>query len=430
MSTSNTLQSTLPHAAILLEQAIANANRIDSRLHAFCYRPATYAVIDDNVDRSVGNMLVGVPVAIKDLIDTADMPTTYGSKVFAGHQPQQDAWIVNKLRAAGAVIFGKTVTTEFAWRDPGATVNPWNPAHTPGGSSSGSAAAVGAGIVDIALGTQTVGSVIRPSSYCGVIGYKPTYGLIPTTGVHALAPSLDHLGFITSSVYWAAVCHAILVQGRAFDASSFDARGMKPHKIGIYRSSQWAQVDTDVQQNFDAVVCRLGACGVICEDVDLGIDMIEINRLTSDILAYEGHVSIAADIKGKEALVGTYMRELVAYGATIDDARYQVLLNQLHVLRAKRDDAFRDLDAIITITSPTTALEGLQKTGDASFCAPATLLGLPAVTIPSGFSNALLPFGVQVIGRGNSDLETLMISQWFSTMLPTLKAPIVLPATA
>jgi Asp-tRNA(Asn)/Glu-tRNA(Gln) amidotransferase A subunit family amidase len=408
--------------AITLDQAITNAERIDGALHAFNYRPTTYKATVHS-----GGALAGVPIAVKDLIDTADMPTTYGSKVFEGHQPAQDAWIVSKLRAAGAVIFGKTVTTEFAWRDPGATVNPWNPAHSPGGSSSGSAAAVGAGIVNIGLGTQTVGSIIRPASYCGVVGYKPTFGLIPTTGVHQLAASLDHLGFITSSVYWAAICHAIVVQGTDFDAARFNLQGLRPRKVGVYRSSQWAQVDTAVQQNFDAVLARLAAFGVACVEVDFESDIRDLNALTSDILAYEAHAAIAPDIAGKEALVGDYTRELMARGAAIDATRYAALLTELAQLRARRDALFNEVDVILSITSPTTALKGLQKTGDASFCAPATLLGLPAVTVPSGFSNDLLPFGVQLIGAGNKDWDMLLTAQWLSTILPALSAPSLLP---
>src|SRR5450830_1513474 len=353
----------LPHPeaanAISLTQAIAAAERLDAQLHAFIYRPSA-----DNY-RPHGNTgkpsaLTGVPVAVKDLIDTADMPTAYGSAVFKGNQPGKDAWIVTRLREAGAMIFGKTVTTEFAWRDPGATVNPWNNAHSPGGSSSGSAAAVGAGIVDIALGTQTVGSVIRPASYCGAVGYKPTYGLIPTDGVHALAPTLDHLGFITCSFYWAAVCHALIVRAGAVaapaSAAAF-AAGIKPHKIGVYRSSQWARVDPDVQQNFDAVVRRLEASGVECVDLTLGPDIRALNALVADLLAYEARAAIHDDIKSSEALAGPYTRELVQRGAGISADTYQDLLQQVATLRAGRDALLQDVDAIITITSPTTALK-------------------------------------------------------------------------
>jgi Asp-tRNA(Asn)/Glu-tRNA(Gln) amidotransferase A subunit family amidase len=423
------MQASTAEAPSALGLAIAAADRVEGTLKAFVHRPPSYAVAA--TDGKTGP-LAGVPVAVKDLIDTVDMPTTYGSKIFLTHQPQKDAWIVSKLRAAGAIIFGKTVTTEFAWRDAGPTVNPWNPAHSPGGSSSGSAAAVGAGIVPIALGTQTVGSVIRPASYCGAVGYKPTFGLIPTDGVHDLAPSLDHLGFITSSFYWAAVCHAVIVRdGAVAPPASADAfaAGVKPRKLGVYRSSQWAQVDTDVQQNFDAVVRRLEALGVECVDAGLGLDIRALNALTLDILAYEARIAIHDDIKENAALAGPYTRELVERGKTISAAEYQVLLDQLTALRAGRDVLLNGLDAIMTITSPTTALKGLEKTGDASFCAPATLLGLPAVTVPSGFSADFLPYGVQLIGRSNEDLALLNAGQWLSTVLPSLKPASLTPAS-
>lgn len=408
--------------ALSLPIAIAKAELIDDRLKAFIYRPAAAEYEKSNPVAKSGP-LAGVPVAVKDLIDTMDMPTAYGSRIFQGHRPQKDAWIVDKLREAGAVIFGKTVTTEFAWRDPGATVNPWNTAHSPGGSSSGSAAAVGAGIVDIALGTQTVGSVIRPASYCGAVGYKPTYGLIPTDGVHPLSQTLDHLGFITSSVYWAVVCEAVIARSVAFDPAAFDSNGIRPRKIGIYRSSQWAHVDADVQQNFDATVRRIASVGVECVDVDFELDLLQLNSLTNDILAFEARKNIASDIEGRESLAGSFTRELMERGASVSSEHYQAQLAKLEKLRANRDAIFKDLDAVISITSPTTALKGLAKTGDASFCTPATLLGLPAATVPSGFSTEFLPFGVQVIGPAHSDLTTLMIGQWISTTLPAIKAP-------
>ncbi|WDZ94519.1 amidase [Herbaspirillum sp. WKF16] len=399
-----------------LAAAIAAAERIDGLLKSFVFRPAAYAAPVDAT-----GPLAGIPVAVKDLIDTADMPTAYGSKVFEGRQPGKDAWIVAKLRAAGAVIFGKTVTTEFAWRDPGATVNPWNTAHTPGGSSSGSAAAVGAGIVDIALGTQTVGSIIRPAAYCGACGYKPTYGLIPTEGTHELAGSLDHLGFITSSVYWAAVAHAVIARdGKVAPPASPNAfaAGVKPRKLGVYRSSKWPGVQAEVQRNFDGAVRRLEAHGVQCVPVELGADIAELHTLINGILAYEARAAIAGEIAGRESLAGQNIRELIAIGAGISQAQHLEMLARLAALRGARDQAFGDLDAIVTITSPTTALPGLEKTGDAIFCTPATLLGLPAVTVPSGFSDDFLPFGLQLIGRGDQDQALLDTAQWVSTILP------------
>src|ERR1700675_3310940 len=170
------------YASACLEETKA----VEPRLKAFEYLP-------QNAARRPGP-LSGIPVAIKDIIATSDMPTTNGSPIYRDHIPAADAWVVERLRSLGATIFGKTVSTEFAWRQPGPTVNPWNPAHTPGGSSSGSAAAVAAGIVPLALGTQTLGSVIRPAAVNGVVGLKPSFGAMPRTGVHPLSPSLDHVG--------------------------------------------------------------------------------------------------------------------------------------------------------------------------------------------------------------------------------------------
>src|SRR6202012_4123318 len=171
---------------------LEKTRRVEPILKAFEYLPT------DVVRRS--GPLSGIPIAIKDIIATSDMPTTNGSPIYRDHIPAKDAWVVERLRNPGATIFGKTVSTEFAWRHPGPTVNPWNSAHTPGGSSSGSAAAVAAGIVPLALGTQTLGSVIRPAAFNGVVGLKPSFGAIPRTGVHPLSPSLDHVGFFARRV--------------------------------------------------------------------------------------------------------------------------------------------------------------------------------------------------------------------------------------
>ena len=176
------------YAAVCLEKT----RDVEPALKAFEYLPR-------DTSRRPGP-LSGIPVAIKDIIATADMPTTNGSPVYRDVVPTVDAWVVERLRNLGATIFGKTVSTEFAWRHPGPTVNPWNPKHTPGGSSSGSAAAVAAGLVPLALGTQTLGSVVRPAAFNGVVGFKPSFGAIPRTGVHPLSPSLDHVGFFARRV--------------------------------------------------------------------------------------------------------------------------------------------------------------------------------------------------------------------------------------
>ncbi|RWT15817.1 amidase [Raoultella planticola] len=420
--------NTIPLKTMLgsrLSAAIMAADSKDNVLKSFVYRPADY---ESQLALNIIGPLSGVPIAVKDLIDTADMPTTYGSRIFKGHQPITDAWIVAKLREAGAIIFGKTVTTEFAWRDAGPTVNPWNTAHSPGGSSSGSAAAVAAGIVDIALGTQTVGSIIRPASYCGTYGYKPTFGRIPTDGVHDLSVSLDHLGFIVSELYWAAVCHAVIVQEDNLAVpSSLEvfAAGCKPNRLGVYRSSQWPYVQSDVQQNFEGVIRRLEKQGVECIPIDFTQDLLTLNSLTNKILAYEANMAIDEEVNGREEMAGSYTRKLLEFGKTISRKEYSTLLDQLNDLRAERDTTFASVDAIVTITSPTTALKGLEKTGDASFCMPATVLGLPAVSVPSGFSDEFLPYGLQIIGPANEDLSLINTAQWISTILPTLSPPAI-----
>ncbi len=417
------LDETSPSSATTrLESAIAAADRLDGRLKAFTYRPSSYSN-----NTAVGETaLSGVPVAVKDLIDTADMPTAYGSKIFAGHQPKKDAWIVQRLREVGATIFGKTVTTEFAWRDPGLTVNPWNAAYSPGGSSSGSAAAVGAGIVDIAVGTQTVGSIIRPASFCGVVGYKPTYGLIPKEGTRFFSPTLDHLGFITSNCYWAAVAHQLIVKG---DTASNNLekidfhRARKPKKLGIYRSSLWSHVSDDVKGNFDAVVRLLEANGIQCVDINLSLDIKEIITATNKIMAYEMKQNLYPDIKGELEKAGPWTRELAKEGEKVSKADYDDLRTLTANMRMERDRPLDGLDAIISITSPTSAPIGLARTGDAAFCAPWTFLGLPALTIPSGLSSTLLPLGIQLIGRGDEDLQLIMLGQWLSGILPRLTCP-------
>src|ERR1700720_49121 len=224
--------------------------------------------------------LSGIPVGIKDIIATADMPTTNGSPVYKDCIPGADAWVVERLRNLGATIFGKTVSTEFAWRHPGPTVNPWNPKHTPGGSSSGSAAAVAAGVVPLALGTQTLGSVIRPAAFNGVVGLKPSFGAIPRSGVHPLSPSLDHVGFFARRVDDVAFALSLLAassdsdrHGRPLPGFHVDAyQGVQPletPRLGIVRFEKWSKVEPEQQKIFEAAVATLRNAGAILEELEL-----------------------------------------------------------------------------------------------------------------------------------------------------------------
>ena len=244
------------YAAECLEKTKA----VEPRLKAFEYLPT-------DVKRRP-SPLSGIAVAIKDIIATSDMPATNGSAVYRDHVPERDAWVVERLRNLGATIFGKTVTTEFAWRHPGPTVNPWNTAHTPGGSSSGSAAAVAAGLAPLALGTQTLGSVIRPAAFNGIVGLKPSYGAVPRVGVHPLSPSLDHVGFFARRVDDVALALSLLegtsdgdVHGRALPAFQIDptqgVAALARPRIGIVRFAKFSRAEAQQQNVLDAAIEKL-----------------------------------------------------------------------------------------------------------------------------------------------------------------------------
>src|SRR6201996_6805659 len=253
-------------------ERLAKAKAVEPRLKAFEYLPA-------DVSRRPGP-LSGIPVAIKDIIATSDMPTTNGSPIYRDQIPARDAWVVERLRSLGATIFGKTVSTEFAWRHPGPTTNPWNSAHTPGGSSSGSAAAVAAGIVPPALGTQTLGSVIRPAAFNGVIGLKPSFGAIPRSGVHPLSPSLDHVGFFARRVDDVALALSLLTassdldpHGRPLPGFQVDVhQGVPPlekPRLAIVRFEKWPKAEPEQQKIFEAAIAKLRDAGAAVEDLEL-----------------------------------------------------------------------------------------------------------------------------------------------------------------
>lgn len=399
-----------------LDEAMARTEALTS-LHAFTHRPQSY------IEPDASAPLAGLPVGVKDLIDTADMPTCYGSPIWQGHRPRADAPVVAQLRALGALVFGKTVTTEFAWRQPGPTVNPWRQGHTPGGSSSGSAAAVAAGIVPLALGTQTVGSVIRPAAYCGVVGYKPSYGTISREGVHALASSLDHIGFFARHVEVAALAHALLVAQRVEvvdNASAWHAWFAPlaaPPRMGIVRTPFDVRLHDTQKVNFDAALMQLRTAGAEIVEIEFDADFEEIVDALQVILRVEARRALSRELDGHREQLSQPMRTLVDEGAAIPEVRYQAALALQAQLRARSADLLAGCDVLVSAPATGDAPQGLDDTGDPIFCAPWSLLGMPAVTVPSGWTDACLPLGFQVIGAFGEDLAMLRVAAWVEQAL-------------
>jgi Asp-tRNA(Asn)/Glu-tRNA(Gln) amidotransferase A subunit family amidase len=371
--------------------------------------------------------LSGIPVAIKDIIATSDMPTTNGSPIYRDHIPARDAWVVERLRNLGATIFGKTVSTEFAWRHPGPTTNPWNSKHTPGGSSSGSAAVVAAGIVPLAIGTQTLGSVIRPAAFNGVVGLKPSFGAIPRTGVHHLAPSLDHVGFFARRVDDVAFALSLMAatsdldpHGRPLPRFQINAdRGVEPlqrPRLRVVRFEQWSRAEAEQRGVFEQAVARLREAGATIEErewSELDSNFSAINTILS---------SEAADIfndlvERYPDRTSDFLKKAVQAGKEHSAFAYLRAKSTQEKLRAALPAELSGFDAILTVPAFGEAPEGLGYTGDASYCAPFTLLGAPAVTLPAGFGRRGLPLGIQVVGSYRQDLHVLRVAKWIEGAL-------------
>src|SRR6201992_429167 len=388
-------------ADVYATACLEKTRRVEPILKAFEYLPT------DVVRRS--GPLSGIPIAIKDIIATSDMPTTNGSPIYRDHVPAHDAWVVERLRNLGATIFGKTVSTEFAWRQPGPTVNPWNREHTPGGSSSGSAASVAAGIVPLALGSQTLGSVVRPAAFNGVVGFRPSFGAIPRIGVHHLSPSLDHIGFFTRRVDGAAFALSQLAgvsdldrHGQPLPHFNVDIdQGLSPWpkpRLAIVRFSKWEKAEPEQRQVFDAAIAKLREGGAVTDEVEFAeLDRTNWNAINI-ILASEG-AAIFADLVARfPDRSSDHLKSLVATGKAHSATDYLAA----RALQDKLRDAFtREMsgyDAVLTLPAFGEAPRGLSYTGDAEYCAPWTLLGVPALSLPAGFGKNGLPLGVQVVG--------------------------------
>lgn len=354
--------------------------------------------------------LHGVPFGVKDIIDTAGIPTEYGSPIFAGHVPERDAPCVARMRDAGAVLLGKTVTTEFATFHPGKTANPHDPAHTPGGSSSGSGAAVGDNMAPLAFGSQTAGSLIRPAAFCGVCGLKPTHGTIDISGVFELEAALDTLGYMARSVDDLAAYYAI-VRGAA-PRPLEDGIGRAP-RIGVCRTFHWDQAQPETVQALDDAARKLTELGAAVGDMTLPGDFSTIVE-THRIILNVGLTRSLGDLYRDDGdRLSERLRAMIEAGMEVPPDRYESAKAHADSCRAASDAAFGDWDVLLAPSAPGEAPRGLEATGDPIFQIPWTLLHVPCVTIPTATGPDGLPVGVQLIGRHGDDDTVLRIAKWF-----------------
>jgi Asp-tRNA(Asn)/Glu-tRNA(Gln) amidotransferase A subunit family amidase len=353
--------------------------------------------------------LHGVPIAVKDLIDTADMPTGYGSAIYAGHHPAADAACVALARAAGAIVLGKTVTTEFACFTPGKTANPRHPAHTPGGSSSGSAAAVADSMAPLAFGTQTAGSVIRPAAFCGIVGYKPSFGTIPRAGVKMLCDSLDTVGTMARNVADAAF-FAGVVAGRPElrDLAFPSALQGAPPRFGLYRTPMWGEAEHATVRALDHARAALERAGARVTNIPYPPEHEHLTEAQQSIMGFELVRSLAYERVWHSAELSPPLAQLLDAGLTVGAPEYDAALARTAAARVRLDGVFGDCDALLTPAAPGEAPQGLGYTGNPVFNRMWTLLGVPCITVPALWGGeSLLPTGIQLVGRIGDDTRLI-----------------------
>jgi Asp-tRNA(Asn)/Glu-tRNA(Gln) amidotransferase A subunit family amidase len=364
--------------------------------------------------------LHGIPVGVKDIFDTADMPTEDGTVLHAGRTPACDATAVARLREAGAVILGKTVTTELAVYAPGKTRNPHDPERTPGGSSSGSAAAVAADMVPLAIGSQTNGSVIRPASYCGVFGYKPTHGLISRYRVLSQSRRLDHVGVFARSLGDVALLAEQMIGHDAHDPDTRPrarprllevAREEPPvePRFAFVKGRLWDEADSDLREAFAELVEHLGDRVEEVVPTSQFDDAIEHHRV---IMEADLARSFSREYERGRDQLSAVLREMIERGQQYRAVDYNAAVGQINVLNAELDEVFAEYDALITPATMGEAPTGLESTGSPGFCTTWTLCGVPSVTAPLLQGANGLPIGVQLVGARHDDARLLRSVNW------------------
>jgi len=416
-------------SAQLVEACLARVRETDTQVQAWAFLDPDHALAQaratDDLKRQglpIGP-LHGVPVGVKDIFDTADMPTEYGSVLYAGRTPSRDAAAVAMLRAAGAVIIGKTVTTEFATQAPGKTRNPHDPERTPGGSSSGSAAAVAAGMVPLAIGSQTNGSVIRPAAFCGVLGFKPTHGLIPRHGMFMLSRTLDQVGVFARTVHDLALLAGQLV---GYDERDPDTRPRAripfaevaaeepplPPMFAFVKTPHWERADEETKEAFGELIEHLGDR---VEEVELFPSAAEAWQWHETIMEAEMAANLEREWKEGRDRLSDSLRAQLERGREVRAVDYQRAVARIRPIHESFVELFEQrYDAILTPAAPGTAPKDLASTGDPSFCTLWTLCGMPAVSLPLLQGTNGLPLGVQLVGPRDGDARLLRTARWLA----------------
>jgi Asp-tRNA(Asn)/Glu-tRNA(Gln) amidotransferase A subunit family amidase len=353
--------------------------------------------------------LHGIPIGVKDVLDTADMPSQYGSPIWSGWQPKADSAAVAWALAAGASVCGKTVTTEFATRKPGPTRNPANPAHTPGGSSSGSAAGVGAGLFPLAYGTQTAGSVIRPAAYCGVVGYKPTYGMISRSGMKIMSDSLDTIGTMARTVADCALL-ASAVSGR--DLGDPDVKPHRTPRIGICRSPTWDAAATETHALLARTAEALARAGASVIHRELPESFNALIDAHPVVMNSESARALGWERAHRSDQISEGLRERLEWGLLQSETALQTAYTVFESTQLAFPEAMDGLDVLVTPSAPGEAPKGLEWTGDPAFNFIWTSLRVPCVTVPAGAGPNGLPLGIQIVGRRGDDRAVLAWARW------------------
>jgi len=410
----------------LVEACLARVREAEPAVQAWHFLDPEHALAQArsrDQERSEGRAvgpLHGVPIGIKDIFDTCDMPTEDGSVLHAGRTPGADAAAVAMLRSAGAVIMGKTVTTEFAAYTPGKTRNPRNAGHTPGGSSSGSAAAVAAGMAPVALGSQTNGSTIRPASFCGVFGFKPSHGVVPRSGILRLSKTLDQVGVFARSLEDVALaCEQIAGYHEADPDTRPRARPQLlsvleqdppfPPIFAWVRTPMWDSVDADAKEAFAELTGELGGQIVDFELPQSALAALEWHRT---IMEAEMAANLDREYEVGRERLSKPLRAQLERGRAVSALEYQRALGRISSLNDGFEELFERCDAILTPAAPGTAPHGLESTGSPAFCTLWTLCGMPALSLPLMQGANGLPLGVQLVGRKGADARLLRTARW------------------